>query len=94
MARFLVIVVRDRGRIGFYIASVLAGATGGAFASAAILDNSFSGGCDLNFPPTFATAKSNGKIFYGWYIVGVGFLSHVACAFRHRLLAASRGDGA
>jgi len=21
------------------------------------------------------------KIFYGWYIVGVGFLSHVACAF-------------
>src|SRR4026208_1477116 len=21
------------------------------------------------------------KFFYGWYIVGVGFLSHVACAF-------------
>jgi len=21
------------------------------------------------------------KIFYGWYIVAVGFLSHVACAF-------------
>ena len=33
----------------------------------------------MNFPSTFATAKS--KIFYGWYIVGVGFLSHVACAF-------------
>jgi MFS transporter, OFA family, oxalate/formate antiporter len=35
----------------------------------------------LNFPSTFATSRSNGKIFYGWYIVGVGLLSHVACAF-------------
>lgn len=26
-------------------------------------------------------ASSSPKFFYGWYIVGVGFLSHLACAF-------------
>lgn len=35
--------------------------------------------CDLNSASTLSS--SHRKFFYGWYIVGVGFLSHVACAF-------------
>jgi MFS family permease len=35
----------------------------------------------LNSPTTFSSSRSNRKFFYGWYIVGVGFLSHVTCAF-------------
>jgi cyanate permease len=27
---------------------------------------------------------SQPRIFYGWYIVGVGFLSHMVCAFQRR----------
>jgi OFA family oxalate/formate antiporter-like MFS transporter len=70
--------------MGFYISSALAGSTGGAFTTAAILDNLKTlprGGCDLNSPTTFLFSRSDRKFFYGWYIVGVGFLSHVACAF-------------
>ena len=26
-------------------------------------------------------SASQPRIFYGWYIVGVGFLSHIVCAF-------------
>ncbi len=35
----------------------------------------------MNSPTTFSTSRSDRKFFYGWYIVGVGFLAHVACAF-------------
>jgi MFS family permease len=69
--------------MGLYMSSVLAGSTGVAFTSAAIpdsLQNLPRGGCDLSSPSTFSLSRSN-KVFYGWYIVGVGFLSHVACAF-------------
>ncbi|MGZ8488197.1 MAG: MFS transporter [Candidatus Binatia bacterium] len=38
-------------------------------------------GCELNSPTTFSSSRSDRKFFYGWYIVGVGFLSHVVCAF-------------
>ena len=34
----------------------------------------------LNFHRSSGPA-GNPRIFYGWYIVAVGFLSHVACAF-------------
>src|SRR5438046_10568664 len=27
------------------------------------------------------SSASQPRIFYGWYIVGVGFLSHIVCAF-------------
>ena len=30
---------------------------------------------------TTSRLTQNRKFFYGWYIVAVGFLSHVACAF-------------
>jgi MFS family permease len=69
--------------MGLYMSSVLAGSTGVAFTSAAIPDSLQTlprGGCDLSSPSTFSLSRSN-KVFYGWYIVGVGFLSHVACAF-------------
>jgi OFA family oxalate/formate antiporter-like MFS transporter len=42
---------------------------------------SLRGGFALNSPTTFSTSRSDRKFFYGWYIVGVGFLAHVACAF-------------
>jgi MFS transporter, OFA family, oxalate/formate antiporter len=35
----------------------------------------------LNHPATFSSSRVNRKVFYGWYIVGVGFLSYIACAF-------------
>ncbi|MGZ8494266.1 MAG: MFS transporter [Candidatus Binatia bacterium] len=35
----------------------------------------------MNSPTTFSSSRSDRKFFYGWYIVGVGFLSHVVCAF-------------
>jgi MFS family permease len=35
----------------------------------------------LNPSKTFSSSRSSRQFFYGWYIVGVGFLSHVACAF-------------
>jgi sugar phosphate permease len=35
----------------------------------------------LNYHGSSSASAPKRKIFYGWYIVGVGFLSHVACAF-------------
>jgi hypothetical protein len=35
----------------------------------------------LTFPNPTSTASTNSKIFYGWYIVAVGFLAQVNCAF-------------
>jgi nitrate/nitrite transporter NarK len=35
----------------------------------------------LNSPSVSSLSYRKPKIFYGWYIVGVVFLSHVACAF-------------
>jgi MFS family permease len=35
----------------------------------------------LNASSVSSVSYRKPKIFYGWYIVGVGFLSHVACAF-------------
>jgi MFS family permease len=35
----------------------------------------------LDFYGSTSTSSRNHKFFYGWYIVAVGFLSHVACAF-------------
>jgi len=35
----------------------------------------------LNHPATFSSSRADRKFFYGWYIVGVGFLSYIACAF-------------
>jgi OFA family oxalate/formate antiporter-like MFS transporter len=35
----------------------------------------------LNSHGSSSTSAHKPKFFYGWYIVGVGFLSHVACAF-------------
>jgi OFA family oxalate/formate antiporter-like MFS transporter len=35
----------------------------------------------LNHPATFSSSRANRKVFYGWYIVSVGFLSYIACAF-------------
>jgi nitrate/nitrite transporter NarK len=70
--------------MGFYISSVLASSTGGAFTTAAIVDSLKTlpgNGGALNSPTTFSSSRSDRKFFYGWYIVGVGFLSHVVCAF-------------
>jgi MFS family permease len=35
----------------------------------------------LAFPSAATKSRRKTKFFYGWYIVAVGFLSHVACAF-------------
>jgi MFS transporter, OFA family, oxalate/formate antiporter len=35
----------------------------------------------LDFYGSTSASSRNHKFFYGWYIVAVGFLSHVACAF-------------
>jgi MFS family permease len=35
----------------------------------------------LNSHASSSPARAKAKFFYGWYIVAVGFLSHVACAF-------------
>jgi sugar phosphate permease len=35
----------------------------------------------LNFHGSSSASAPKPKFFYGWYIVAVGFLSHVACAF-------------
>lgn len=35
----------------------------------------------MDFTPVLTESRRKSKFFYGWYIVGVGFLSHVACAF-------------
>ncbi len=35
----------------------------------------------MSFPNPTSTASANSKMFYGWYIVVVGFLAQVNCAF-------------
>jgi hypothetical protein len=35
----------------------------------------------LNSPSVSSVSYRKPKIFYGWYLVRVGFLAHVACAF-------------
>ena len=35
----------------------------------------------MTFPNPTSTASTNSKMFYGWYIVAVGFLTQVNCAF-------------
>jgi hypothetical protein len=35
----------------------------------------------LTFPNLTSTTSTNSKMFYGWYIVLVGFLAQVNCAF-------------
>ena len=44
----------------------------------ALADHRLAFGLTLHLMPA---PRQNPKFFYGWYIVGVGFLSHVACAF-------------
>jgi hypothetical protein len=71
--------------VGFYTPSVLARSTASrAFTTILMLATLGLLGFVfrvLSNSPLMAAPKTQTKLFYGWYIVAVGFLSHVACAF-------------
>jgi MFS transporter, OFA family, oxalate/formate antiporter len=71
--------------VGFYTPSVLARSTASrAFTTIRMLATLGLLGVVfrvLSNSPLMAAPKTQTKLFYGWYIVAVGFLSHVACAF-------------